>query len=118
MPAASTEPLLAHMVYFRLHDNTPSARQALIEACHRYLSDHPGTSFFAVGTLSDLARDVNDRDWDVGLHVVFKNRAAHDAYQVAPRHEQFIRENKSNWKKVRVFDADCPVSPNPSGVKS
>ena len=33
-------------------------------------------------------------------------RPAHDAYQVAPSHQQFISENKPNWKQVRVFDAD------------
>ena len=33
-------------------------------------------------------------------------RTAHDAYQVAPRHIQFIEENKANWAQVRVFDAD------------
>jgi hypothetical protein len=38
--------------------------------------------------------------------VVFESRAAHDAYQVAPRHVQFIEENKANWAKVRVFDAN------------
>jgi hypothetical protein len=40
------------------------------------------------------------------LHVVFENRAAHDAYQTAPRHLKFIEENKATWKKVRVFDSD------------
>ena len=48
--------------------------------------------------------DLN-RDFDVGLHIVFQNRAAHDEYQVAPRHKEFIEENKGNWKKVRVFDS-------------
>ena len=58
--------------------------------------------------MSDLDRSVNDRDFDVGLHLVFKDRAAHDLYQNAPRHLQFIEENKATWKKVRVFDSDCP----------
>jgi hypothetical protein len=57
--------------------------------------------FFACGGVSDLNRSVNDRDWDVGLHIIFKNRAAHDQYQ------EFIQENKASWKKVRVFDSDC-----------
>ena len=34
-----------------------------------------------------------------------RDRAAHDTYQDAPRHKQFIDENKDNWKKVRVFDS-------------
>ena len=33
-------------------------------------------------------------------------RAAHDAYQTAPAHLQFIAENKENWRTVRVFDSN------------
>ena len=31
---------------------------------------------------------------------------SHDLYQDAPRHQQFIAENKPNWKQVRVFDSN------------
>jgi hypothetical protein len=100
------EPLLAHNVYFALRDRSPAARQRLIDACRKYLSRHPGTVFFAAGTLAEaLQRPVNDRDFDVALHVVFQNQAAHDAYQAAALHQQFIEENKDNWARVRVFDS-------------
>jgi hypothetical protein len=99
--------MLGHMVYFTLKDNSPAAVEALVAACRKYLTGHPGTTFFAVGMLvSDLKRPVNQTDFDVALQVVFESRAAHDAYQVAPRHVQFIEENKANWAKVRVFDAN------------
>jgi hypothetical protein len=48
---------------------------------------------------------VNDQDFDVALHLVFRDKAAHDAYQVAPKHQQFIEESQDNWKQVRVFDS-------------
>jgi hypothetical protein len=97
---------LAHMVYFTLNDSTPAARQHLEAACHKYLDGHPGTVFFAAGTLvPDLTRPVNDLAFDVALHVVFESRKAHDAYQTHPRHIQFIEENKPTWKTVRVFDS-------------
>ena len=98
--------MLSHDVYFTLKDNSPKARQDLVDACKKYLSKHPGEVFFAAGMLAeDLRREVNDRDWDVGLHIVFKDLAAHDKYQEAERHKQFIEEGKANWKKVRVFDS-------------
>ncbi len=98
--------LLCHDVFFSLHDDSPAATARLVEACKKYLTKHPGTVFFCCGTLAqELDREVNDRDWDVALHIVFENQAAHDAYQVAPRHDQFIEENKANWRKVRVFDS-------------
>ena len=98
--------LLVHNVFFTLHDATDANRAKLVAACKKYLTGHPGTVFFACGTLAkDLARPVNDRGFDVGLHVIFESQAAHDAYQVAARHEQFIQENKPTWKQVRVFDS-------------
>lgn len=99
-------PMLAHMVYFSLKDNSAEAKQKLVAACNKYLSKHPGEVFYGTGTrCEDLDRPVNDKDFDVALHIVFADRAAHDKYQDAKRHKQFINENKDNWKKVRVFDA-------------
>jgi hypothetical protein len=100
------DPWLAHMVYFTLKDDSAAAKEKLVAACKKHLSGHQGEVFFAAGTLcEDLKREVNDIDWHVGLHIVFKDKAAHDAYQVAPRHDQFIKENRDNWMKVRVFDS-------------
>ena len=98
--------MLAHNVFFTLHDNSETARQKLVAACKKYLSGHPGTAFFAVGVLcQELRRPVNDLGYDVALHLVFKTKADQDAYQLAPRHDEFIAENKENWKTVRVFDS-------------
>jgi Stress responsive A/B Barrel Domain len=98
---------LAHMVYFTLNESTPANADALVAACHKYLSGHPGTLYFSVGKLNpDLKRPVNDTGYDVALNVVFKDMAAHDAYQIAPRHLDFVKENKANWKSVRVCDSD------------
>ena len=104
--AGSNGAQLAHMVYFALKDNAPAEVEKLLAACRKYLTGHPGTVYFGVGTPADYNRPVNDRDFDVALHVVFESRAAHDAYQTAPRHLSFIEENRANWAKVRVFDAD------------
>src|SRR5437764_1807408 len=101
-----TDPHLAHNVFFTLKDRSAAAKQQLLAACKKYLTGHPGTVFFGVGTLAEaLTRPVNVRDFDVGLHMVFANQAAHDAYQEAPRHLQFIAENKETWASVRVFDS-------------
>ncbi len=107
-----SEPMLVHNVYFALKDKSPAAIHALIAASHKYLTNHPGTVFYAVGTCADLSRPVNDRDYDVALHVIFKDRAAHDVYQTADRHLQFIAEQKANWDKVRVFDSNATAGAN------
>jgi len=99
-------PMIVHNVYFSLNQNSPSARQKLVEDCYKHLTGHPGVVYFSAGILcDDLARPVNDREFDVGLHVVFRTLADHDAYQQHARHLQFVEENKATWKKVRVFDS-------------
>ncbi len=98
--------MLAHNVYFSLKDTSDGAKKKLVAACKKHLTDHPGTVLFAAGVLAEeYDRPVNDRDFDVALHVVFQDKAAHDAYQKAERHLKFIEENKNNWKAVRVFDS-------------
>lgn len=104
--ASAADRALAHMVFFKLKDNSPAAKEKLVAACQKYLSDHEGTVYFSAGIRAEeLKRDVNDQDFDVALHVVFRNKAAHDKYQTHPRHLKFIEENKDNWAGVRVFDS-------------
>jgi hypothetical protein len=99
-------PRLAHNVFFKLKDNSPTKVQELVDACKKYLNVQPGIVFFAAGKVcKELDREVNVLDWDVGLHLVFTDKAAHDGYQIDPMHIKFVEENKPNWSGVRVFDS-------------
>ena len=99
--------MLAHNVFFSLKDKSEASRSRLLDACRKHLTGHPGTVFFACGTLQEeLTRPVNDRAFDVALHIVFESKAAHDTYQDAPRHHAFVEENRDGWASVRVFDSD------------
>lgn len=98
--------MLAHIVYFTLNDNSEEKRQNLVDACQKYLKDHNGVKFFAAGVVgTEFDRPVNDRDYDVSLHVYFEDKETHDVYQTAEEHLTFIAEQKENWKQVRVFDS-------------
>lgn len=100
-------PQLSHMVYFTLQDDSDAKKLELINACKKYLVDHPGVVYFSVGSLNkELARPVNDRGYHVTINVVFDSIDSHNLYQVAPRHLEFIAEQKANWKQVRIFDSD------------
>lgn len=97
---------LVHDVYFTLKASTPQNRAALVAECYARLAGIDGIVAFAAGTRDeDLSRPVNDRDYDVSLHVWFADRAAHDAYQTAPAHLAFVERNQAAWQKVRVFDS-------------
>jgi hypothetical protein len=111
---AQVDELLVHNVFFLLEDRSPAAKNKLVEACRKYLPNHAGIVFFGCGVLAEaLNREVNDRDFDVALHIVFADQKAHDLYQQTEPHHQFIAENKANWKKVRVFDSVSGQSPTP-----
>lgn len=97
---------LAHDVYFTLKDDSEAAKLKLVTACRKYLAKHPGILWFDAGVrVESHRRDVNDLDFDVVLHIHFRDQDAHDQYQNAPQHHEFIRENRDNWERVRVFDS-------------
>lgn len=97
---------LLHAVFFTLKERTPEACAALTSACHKYLTDHPGTVHFSAGPRAgEFVRPVNDQAFDVALVLVFATSEDHDRYQADPRHKQFIAEQSPGWAQVRVFDA-------------
>ncbi|UUO05216.1 Dabb family protein [Blastopirellula sp. J2-11] len=97
---------IAHNVFFTLKDQSVEAKEAMVAECHKYLSGHPGVLYYAAGLLTpELERPVNDRAFDVALHVIFDSLESQNAYQVAERHLEFIAKNKEGWAQVRVFDS-------------
>ena len=97
---------VAHIVFFTLKESTTETVQALIDACNSYLTDHDGVIYYSVGARgAEFNRPVNNQTYDVGLHVVFSDKTAHDAYQTASRHLSFIAENKDSWEAVVIFDS-------------
>ena len=99
------EKALGHTVFFTLKERSKENIDKTIAACKKYLGKHEGTIAFGVGVRAEeFSREVNDKEFDVALHLVFKNKAAHDKYQDHPEHKKFIEENHDLWEKVRVFD--------------
>jgi hypothetical protein len=102
---AKSEPL-AHIVFFSLAEPNDENRAKLVEGCKKYLDKHDGVVYFGVGVNApEYNREVNDRDYDVALHLIFETAKHQDAYQTHPRHVKFVEECQGLWKKVRVFDS-------------
>lgn len=99
-------PRLAHQVFFKLKNRDDASVEALLDECQRYLTGHEGTLEFAVGRCEPRYDRPVNADFDVALHLVFVDQAAHDRYQVAPRHVEFIQSNKETWDSVQVFDSN------------
>lgn len=98
--------MLAHAVYFTLRDPSAQNIQAAVASARKLLSGHEGMTYFAAGQRgTEFARPVNDLDFHVALFTVFQDKAAHDRYQIHPRHLAFVKDNHERWQSVRVFDA-------------
>ena len=116
--AAPAERHLAHMVFFTLKESNDENRKKLIDAAKEYLGGHPGELYFSVGAMTNLKEPVSVTDFDVALHVVFADKAAHDEYLVSERHHKFVAVSKELNKKVRVFDSVLePASGNTAQPK-
>ena len=103
---ASKSAPLAHIVFFTLAESNDANRSKLVEACKKYLAKHEGVVYFGVGARApEYDRPVNDRDYDVALHLVFATARDQDVYQTHPQHLKFVEECKGLWKQVRVFDS-------------
>jgi len=109
-------PGILHTVYFQLKDKSPAAREKLLEACRTYLTGHRGETSFTLGARAEeLKGEKNDADFDVSISLVFRNKAALDAYAESERHKKFIAECKENWQNVRVFDSMVLPGPRDPG---
>jgi hypothetical protein len=97
--------MFSHIVIFWTKPDQPQAAEALIAGARRYLAQAPGIVHFHVGAMARSQRPVVDQSYQVGLNIVFQDKAAQDAYQDHPQHHEFVeRIFKSNCKKVVVYD--------------
>ncbi len=97
--------MLIHNVYFSLLDASEERVAQLITDAKTYLKNDTGLIHFAVGQRAkEFTRPVNDQGYDVCLNTVFKDKQAHDNYQVSKEHIEFVSRNKSNFKSIRVCD--------------
>ncbi|HEY5079509.1 MAG TPA: Dabb family protein [Opitutaceae bacterium] len=99
--------MLVHAVFFWLKPGLTAAERARFRAEVGKLAAIRTIDRIYVGLPAALAeRSVTDRSFDVALTIVFKDGAAHDAYQVDPVHLAFVEGNKDSWTRVQVFDSE------------
>jgi hypothetical protein len=51
-----------------------------------------------------MQRDVNVKDYDIGLTVLFDDKAGLQTYADHPLHLEYVAKYKPNWTGIRVFD--------------
>jgi hypothetical protein len=97
--------MFSHIVIFWTDPAQPSAADELIAGANQYLKGIPGVTHFHVGKMSPSPRPVVNQTYQVALNLIFPSKAAEQAYQIHPRHIEFV-ENvfKRTCKKVVIYD--------------
>ena len=92
--------MLVHTVLFWLKKDLEADQVARFLEGVESLKNISSAEAVYVGTPSETPeRPVIDTSYDVCLTVILKDIPAHDAYQTAERHLQFIEENKEKWTR-------------------
>lgn len=98
--------MLIHSVFFWLKPGLDAAQRSRFRAEVRKLAAVKTIErIYVGGPASTPARDVTEKSFDLALTIVFRDAAAHDAYQVDPIHLAFVDGNKDLWSRVQVFDS-------------
>lgn len=79
-------------------------RGALLADCDQLLRKVPSVRQLHAGKPAMTPRDVVDNSYDVGLCVIYDDKAGHDLYQEHPLHKEFIAKHKAHWKRVQIYD--------------
>lgn len=99
--------MLVHSVYFWLKPGLTAAERAHFRAAVKKLAAIKTIERIYIGAPARVPkRSVTDRTFDLALTILFKNAAAHDAYQVDPTHLSFVERNQGTWLRVQVYDSE------------
>ena len=99
--------MLVHSVYFWLKPETTAAQRAEFRAGLESLRGVRPVDALYIGAPAAIAeRPVVDRSYTFALTAIFKDIAAHDAYQVDPLHKAFLDKFRALWTRVQVYDAE------------
>ncbi|MCE9610016.1 MAG: Dabb family protein [Chthoniobacter sp.] len=97
--------MFSHVVIFWTKPELPEAADALIAGAEKYLRPIPLAKSFHIGRMVPSHRPVVDQSYQVGLHLLFEDKAAEAAYQVHPLHVEFVEKVfKPNCARATIFD--------------
>ena len=98
--------MLIHSVFFYLRDDlTPEQKKEFRRNGLESLRAIRALEALYIGTPAPTApRPSIDTGYTYGITCVFKDVAAHNAYQVDPLHQAFGEKYQSYWQRVQVYD--------------
>lgn len=99
--------MLIHTVFFWLKPGLTEAQRAEFRRGVESLAAIKHVEKVCIGVPAAVAdRPVVDKTFSVGLTVICRDVAAHDAYQADPIHLAFVSKFKSCWTRVQIYDTE------------
>jgi len=97
--------MFSHAVIFWTKEGVENATEDLLAGIEKYLKPIPGVVSFHAGRMAPSHRDVVDQTYQVGLHILFADKATQDEYQTHPLHIEFVETVfKRVCDRVIVYD--------------
>ncbi|HPD31021.1 MAG TPA: Dabb family protein [Phycisphaerae bacterium] len=95
-----------HCVFFTLKPGTPQSQiDAQVVGGRELLARIPTVRRLETGRRDEtMCREVSVTDFDLGLVILFDDKAGHDVYADHPLHLEYIKRHKARWARIRVFD--------------
>jgi hypothetical protein len=97
--------MFVHAVYFWLKPGLPAENIRTFETLAAAMAKIPGVEHLWVGKPAVTDRPIIDRSYSYALTVVFKDLAAHDAYQAHAIHDTFRDTCGGFWTQVKIYDS-------------
>jgi hypothetical protein len=98
--------MMVHAVFFWLRPGLTDAQRSSFRAeVARLAAARTVGTIYVGGPAPTPEREVTEKGFDLALTIIFKDTAAHDAYQVDPVHLAFVERNRHLWTRVQVFDS-------------
>ncbi len=99
--------MLVHTVFFWSSPDLTSSDRVAFRTGLDSLQKVPSVTAVYIGEPAKTpARAVTEKSFTFSLTIVFKDIAAHDAYQVHKIHEDFVKTCQKYWNRVQVYDAE------------
>jgi hypothetical protein len=97
--------MLVHFVLFWLKKGASERDKAEFRKELESLAAVETAEALYVGAPIPSNRPVVDTSYDFALTVIFRDKAALEAYQVHPLHKAFVEKNRPRWERNLVYDA-------------
>ncbi len=96
--------MLVHNVFFWLKKELSAEEREAFYQGLGTLSEIEYVRSFAAGVPAATDRPVVDNSYDYAIMALLDDMQAHDDYQVAPIHKNFLNNFSTYWEKVLVYD--------------